>query len=246
MIHRNKKDFGLVWSIACSLLLHASFLAGLVLFGSFLQVNPTVAPVYYVDILNLPVENPRAGSPAAEGDDEGASPPKGSEKQEMRLPPDKPSAAGQKNKAKELRPEMDREFQERLARLERKVGDRQTDAAIEALRRKAAAGGLAGMPGGTGTEAGSDYGSYLQSRLKDAFAITIASRTPNPLVVVRLTIDRSGRVVGLRIERSTGDRVFEESVNRAVERASEHFPPPPGQREFQQGFIFKPEGVGIK
>lgn len=246
MIRRTKKDVGLVWSITFSLLLHAAFLTGLILFGSFLDANPAVAPVYYVDILNLPVENPRAGSPAARGNDEGAPPAKKAEQQEMRLPPDKPAAL-KKNAIKEKMPDTDREFRERLARLERKVGDRETDAAIEALRRKAAAGsGRAGMPGGTGTEAGSDYGSYIQSRLKDAFAITIASRSPNPVVVARLIIDRDGKVIGFRIERTTGDKVFEESVNRAVERASEHFPPPPGRREFQQGFIFKPEGVGIK
>ena len=102
------------------------------------------------------------------------------------------------------------------------------------------------MPGATGTEAGSDYGSYIQSRLKDAFALTIASSSRNPMVVARLTIDRNGKVIGFRIERSSGDKVFEDSVARAVDRASANFPPPPGSKEFQQGFVFKPEGVGIK
>lgn len=246
MMRRQKQDVGLGSSIACSLLLHAAFLAGLILFDSFLQVKPTAVPVYYVDIVNLPVANPRAGSPSARGNEAAAAaPPRAAE--EMSLPPDKPSAVPKKTSVKEPRPESDREFSDRLARLQRKVEGRQTDAAIEALRKKAASGsGRAGMPNAAGTEAGSDYGSYIQSRLKDAFALTIASRSRNPMVVARLTIDRHGRVIGFRLERSSGDKVFEDSVSRAVDRAKENFPPPPGGREFQQGFIFKPEGVGIK
>lgn len=246
MMRPQKQDVGLGSSIACSVLLHAAILAGLIFFNSYLQVKPSAVPVYYVDIVNLPVANPRAGSPTARGED--AAPPAAARaREEMSLPPDKLPAVQKKNTDKEPRPESDREFRERLARLEKKVEGRQTDAAIEALRRKAAAGmGRSGMPNGTGTEAGSDYGSYIQSRLKDAFALTIASRSRNPMVVARLTIDRGGRVIGFRLERSSGDKVFEDSVSRAVDRASTHFPPPPGGREFQQGFIFKPEGVGIK
>jgi colicin import membrane protein len=66
------------------------------------------------------------------------------------------------------------------------------------------------------------------------------------VVVIRLRIDRFGKVIGFRIERSSGDKVFEDSVSRAVNSASENFPPPPGRKEFHQGFIFKPEGVGKK
>jgi colicin import membrane protein len=153
----------------------------------------------------------------------------------------------QKKTIQESSPETDREFQKRLSRLERTVEGRQTEAAIDALRKKVAQGsGRAGMPGGTGTEAGSDYGSYIQSRLRDAFARTISFRDRNPVVVLRLTIDRNGKVTGYRVDRSSGDKVFEDSVKRAVERAAENFPPPPGREEFQQGFIFKPEGVGKK
>jgi len=247
MMRRQKQDVGLGTSIAFSLLLHGAFLAGMILFNSFLQVKPTAVPVYYVDILNLPVADPRAGSPTARGTD--STPPAPARgREEMRLPPDKlPTSVTKKDISKEPRAETEKEFRERLSRLERKVEGRQTEAAIEALRRKAAAGsGGAGMPTGTGTEAGSDYGSYIQSRLKDAFALTIASGSRNPMVVARLTIDRHGKVIGFRIERSSGDKVFEDSVARAVDRASANFPPPPGRREFQQGFIFKPEGVGIK
>ncbi|NMC74071.1 MAG: TonB C-terminal domain-containing protein [Geobacteraceae bacterium] len=248
---RLQTESGLGSSLICSLLLHAAFFAALIFFDSFPEIRPNTAPVYYVDLVNLPVANPRAGSPASRGDD-GAPPPPAPAREKMtapaappkKLPPAKPA---QRIASRTAPQETDREFQDRLAKLERTVEGRHTDAAIDALRKKVGQGaGRSGMPGGTGTEAGSDYGSYIQSRLKDAFEKTISFRDRNPVVVLRLTIDRDGRVAGYRVEKSSGDAVFEDSVKRAVEMASENFPPPPGRREFQQGFIFKPQGVGKK
>lgn len=253
MRRRLKTESGLGSSLTCSLLLHAAFFAAIIFINSFTDIRPNPAPVYYVDLVNLPVANPRSGSPTSRGND-GAPPPPAPapEREKMtaptaqpkKLPPTKPTA---KKPSRTAPPETDREFQDRLAKLERTVEGRHTDAAIDALRKKVGQGaGRSGMPGGTGTEAGSDYGSYIQSRLKDAFAKTISFRDRNPVVVVRLTIDRNGRITGYRIEKSSGDKVFEDSVKRAVELAAENFPPPPSRREFQQGFIFKPQGVGKK
>lgn len=251
MRRRLTKDSGLGPALTCSLLLHAAFLAAITFIASFQTIRPNAAPVYYVDLMNLPVANPRAGSPSTRG--EAAAPPApATAREKMSAPSAVPKklptpTPKQKKTIQESSPETDREFQKRLSRLERTVEGRQTEAAIDALRKKVAQGsGRAGMPGGTGTEAGSDYGSYIQSRLRDAFARTISFRDRNPVVVLRLTIDRNGKVTGYRIDRSSGDKVFEDSVKRAVERAAENFPPPPGRGEFQQGFIFKPEGVGKK
>ena len=102
------------------------------------------------------------------------------------------------------------------------------------------------MPGGTGKEAGSDYASYIQSRLRDAFKTTIAYASKAPEVVLRLSIDRTGHVTKSRIERSNGDALFEDAVLKAVSKAEKSFPPPPGGGEFEQGFIFKPQGVAKK
>jgi colicin import membrane protein len=160
----------------------------------------------------------------------------------------KPSAAPTKVKPQKTTPEAAKEFEERLARLEREAEARHEAAALDALKKRVAGGGKApvGMPGATGKEAGSDYGSYIQSRLRDAFKTTIASQSKNPEVVVRLTIDRSGRISRSRLERSTGDKVFEDAVMRAIAKAEQNFPPPPRGEEFEQGFIFKPQGVGKK
>lgn len=245
---RPKKDFGLVFAITCSLIAHAAFFAALSFFDFFRTAQANTVPVYYVDIVNLPVANPRAGSPLVRGSDASQAEPETSK--EMRspvTPPQKIPAPTPDKKPTEPRAETEKEFRERFARLEKKVEGQHTESAIEKLRNKVTAGnGKAGMPGATGSEAGSDYGSYIQSRLRDAFEKTIASSGKTPMVVVRLTIDKTGKVIGYRIERSTGDKVFENSVSRAVYLAEENFPPPPGRKEFQQGFIFKPEGVGKK
>jgi colicin import membrane protein len=102
------------------------------------------------------------------------------------------------------------------------------------------------MPGGTGTEAGSDYASYIQSRLRDAFKMTIAHQSRKPEVVVQMFISRYGKLSSYRILRSSGDKVFEDAVARAIRIAAENFPPPPNRKEFQQGFIFRPEGLEKK
>jgi colicin import membrane protein len=244
-----KKDAGLGSSLFFSLLLHTVFILMIVLVGSFRAIQLNEAPVYYVDVVNLPVANPRSGSPSDRSRSQ-APQAQAREREVMKLPgspPRKiPSVVSTKAK-REPRPETEKEFQERLTRLERKVEGSHTESAIEALRRKVASeGGRSGIPGGKGTEAGSDYANYIQSRLRDAFALTISSSSRNPSVVVRLTINSSGKLIKYRVEKSSGDTTFEESVSRAVEQASENFPPPPGRKEFQQGFIFRPEGVGKK
>jgi colicin import membrane protein len=248
MRHRPKKDFGLGYAITCSFLAHVAFFAAFSFLDFFRTVQTNAVPVYYVDIMNLPVADPRAGSPSERGSDAApAAPESHTEMRSPASPPQKLPAPTPDKKKNEPHAETEKEFRERFARLERKVEGQHTASAIDKLREKVAAGsGKAGMPGGTGTEAGSDYGSYIQSRLRDAFDKTISSSSGNPMVVVRLTIDRGGKVIGYRIERSSGDKVFEDSVARAVYLAEENFPPPPGRREFQQGFIFRPEGVGKK
>jgi colicin import membrane protein len=248
MRQRPKKDFGLVVAITCSLLAHVAFFMAFSFLDFFRPAPTNAVPVYYVDMVNLPVANPRAGSPSERGSD--ASPVAPAAQTNMvspATPPQKLPAPTPDRKIPEPQAETEEEFRERFARLEKKVEGQHTASAIDKLRARVAGGsGRAGMPDGTGSEAGSDYGSYIQSRLRDAFEKTIASGGKNPMVVVRLTIDRAGKVIGYRIERTSGDKVFEDSVARAVSLAEENFPPPPGRKEFQQGFIFKPEGVGKK
>jgi colicin import membrane protein len=249
MRRSRNKDVGLGSSLFFSLLVHAVLFGAVILAGISGTARLNEEPVYYVDVVNLPVANPRSGYPsersAAQSPQEPAVKP-----EVMKLPspsPRKTPSVAINNAKKEPRRETEKEFQDRLAKLERKVEGRQTESAIEELRKKVSAqGGRSGIPGGKGSEAGSDYANYIQSRLRDAFALTIASSSRNPSVIVRVIINGQGKLIRCRIEKSTGDTAFEESVSRAVEQASGHFPPPPGGKEFQHGFIFRPEGVGKK
>jgi colicin import membrane protein len=205
------------------------------------------APVYYVDVVNLPVAVPQAGFP--DSSETARVPLPALPSPQMQLPAKadaKPATSAVPAKAGKPTPvgESAREFKERMDRLENEVEARHAAAALESLAKRGAGKAPVGMPSGVGSEAGSDYAGYLQSRLKDAFKTTIAYQSKNPEVVLRLTIDRYGRVVRFLMERSSGDKLFEDAVARAVDKAEKTFPPPPGGGTFDYGFVFRPVGVG--
>ncbi|KAF0220813.1 MAG: colicin import membrane [Geobacteraceae bacterium] len=241
--------------VVFSAICHLTFYIALVKFHFTWLYTPKEEQVYYVDVVNLPVASPQAGSPTAAG--RAPSPPPSAEPapQEMKLPAksavkptQKQAPAPQPAKSAKSAPETATEFEERIARLERETEAKHAAAALEALKKRTSGSGAVqtGMPGGTGREAGSDYASYVQSRLRDAFKTTIAYASKAPEVVIRLSIDRNGHIIKSRIERSSGDTVFEDAVLKAVSKAEKTFTPPPGGGEFEQGFIFKPQGVGKK
>lgn len=246
-----RRDPGLGWMALCSLAIHLALYFFLVAFH--FPTRLAEAPVYYVDVVNLPVANPRAGTPTTAGAPSPPAPEPAPARQEMALPAKPAPKPATKPASPAAKPAESREtaqqFEERLAKLEQAVAARHEAAAIDALRKKLAGsgkGGQVGMPGAKGTEAGSDYANYIRSRLTDAFRTTIAYQSKKPEVVLRLTIDRTGRVVGQRIERSSNDRLFEDSVARAVAKAAKNFPPPPGGGGFDYSFRFVPEGVSKK
>lgn len=248
---RQSRDTGLGWGLATSCVVHAS-LAAFFLLYHFSPPAPLEAPVYYVDVVNLPVASPRAGSPVTGGSSLPAAPAPPQKPAEMALPRKQtPAKAAAPKKATSSREsDASQAFEERMAKLQRAIDERRQEAALDALRRKAAGSGRqperVGTPGGTGKEAGSDYASYIQSRLTDAFQSTIAHQSKTPEVIVKLTIDAGGHIARKRIERSSGDKIFEESVFKAIARAEKTFVPPPGGGEFEYGFIFRPQGVGKK
>lgn len=191
---------------------------------------------YYVDVVNLPVASPQAGSPspgAGNSAEVAAAPQAGPQV----LP--KPAVATAPGKTSQ---NAAQNFQDRIAKLAGKADEQRQSAALESLRQKIS-GGKAGMPGASGTQAGSDYTAYLHSRLKDAFREVISYQSKAPFVVVRLTIDGSGRVIRTRFEKSSGDKLFEKSVQRAIELAEQRIVPPPGRTVYEGVFVFKPQGV---
>lgn len=248
---RYRKKSGLGTMVAISAIVHLALYFFLVYYH-FPAFPLKQEVTYYVDVVNLPVASPQAGSPASPP----AAAPAPAKLPEMGQPAP-PSSPGAKpllspapQKATPAKPadqaDSSKEFEERMKNMQRDMEERRQNKTIEDMRKRVAGHERAGVPGGAGTEAGSDYANYIQSRLKDALAVTISYQSRNPEIVVRLTIGRNGKVVNYVVEKSSHDRIFEQAVALAISRAEKTFPPPPGNREFVHGFIFKPEGVGKK
>lgn len=239
-------DTGMGVSFLVSAVIHLTVFLLLAWYGSHTP-SLKLEQTYYVDLVNLPVAAPQAGSPSQKGTDAHQAPaPPQAVKPAMALPaPPKPAAKAQAAKqpaTPDKAVESAAEFAERMARLERAAEARQEEAALARLREKQGSG-RAGMPGASGKEAGSDYLAYIQSRLKDAFQKTIQHSSQNPEMSVRIFIDSDGKLARKKAERSSGDRAFEISVFRAIDAASEKFTPPPARKMFEGVFVFKREGI---
>jgi colicin import membrane protein len=250
------KDTGMGVSFIVSAVIHLTVFLLVAWYGSQ-RVPLKMQETYYVDVVNLPVAAPRAGSPTQKGSEaQPTPPPPKASATPMALPkPAKPGIKPQQAKpqkapakVKDSSSESTSEFADRMAKLEREAEARQEEAVLSKLREKVKTqgAGRAGMPGGSGKEAGSDYLAYLQSRLRDAFLATISHTSKNPEMTVRLFIDTDGKLSRKKTERSSGDRTFEISVLRAIDTASEKFTPPPNRKVFEGVFVFKPEGISQK
>jgi len=241
-------DTGLGVSFILSTVIHLAVFLLVIWWGRFAPPM-TVQETYYVDVVNLPVASPRAGSPTQKGNDlEQTAPSPKVPENAMSMPappkPDARSKTATPSKANETKAEAEA-LAKRMAQLERKT---EALAEAEALARlqkkvKSSGSGRSGMPGASGTQSGSDYTAYIQSRLKDAFRETISYTSKNPKMVVRIFIDTDGRIARRNTEQSSGDRAFEISVQRAIDMAGEKFPPPPNHKVFDGVFVFRPQGI---
>lgn len=250
MINRQaKSDTGLGVSLCISTVIHLAVFLLVIWIGRFAAENMRLQETYYVDVVNLPVAAPRAGSPTQKGNDIEKAPPPRVAENPMALPaPKKVETKGKtvKEAAKGKEAELEsKAFAERMAKLESKVEAQQGEAALERslAKIKAQGSGRSGMPAGSGTDAGSDYTAFIQSRLKDAFRETISYTSKNPVMVVRLFIDTDGRLSRRKPEQSSGDRTFEIAVLRAIDLASAKFTPPPNRKVFEGVFVFRPQGI---
>jgi len=246
-------DTGMGVSFIASAVIHLTVFL-LVAWSAGRMSSLKVKETYYVDLVNLPVASPQAGSPSQTATETPLPPPPlKTSPSPMTVPQPKESAAKPPQTkpgkttvpTKDTAAESSAEFAERMAKLERAAEAKQAEAALTRMREKLKnqGSGRPGMPGAAGKEAGSDYLAYLQSRLKDAFRETISFTSKNPEVTVRLFIDSDGKLSRKKTERSSGDRAFEISVLRAIDTASEKFPPPPGRKFFEGVFVFKREGI---
>jgi len=241
-------DSGFGVSFIASAVIHMAVFLLLAWGGMLFPSHIAIQETYYVDVVNLPVAVPQSGSSAQKaGESRTVAPP-------APAPPmtvSRPSKAAPKALVRSAKPaapqepaETESAFAERMAKLERSSEARSEEAVLEKLRSKVKAGGpKAGMPGASGAEAGSSYADFIKSRLEDALKVTSYYTTKKPEVAVRLTIAADGRLLRMKIERSSGDAAFELSVRRAIELASGKFTAPPNHAVFENGFVFKPKGI---
>lgn len=244
-----------------------SFAIHLVIFLVIIEGNLLPAPhqeeqqVTYVDIATLPVAAPQSGTPAPSTESAPASeasappapapppPPPAPRQAEMALPAPKPKAKAatkptQKRDKETTQPASEdaKEFDERMAKLERQAEDKQLSNALARLKAKR---GRTGMPGATGTQAGSDYASYVKSRLRDALRDRMNLQSKSPVVIATITIGSDGRL-DYRPQKSSGDPLFDEAVAQAVTLAGKSIKPPPGGGQFKSTVTFKPDSVGVR
>ena len=202
---------------------------------------------YYVDIISLPTLAPPPAAtappvatpqPALHATSPAATKP--AMALPSKLPAAKPSAKPT-DTSQESRDQEAREFAERMSRIERGSDARHQAAALASLQKKAADKRTATAQGGG--DKGVDYGAYIQSRLQDALASTIVYRTKSPETAVRIYIDKSGRLIRYVVEKSSNDKLFNDSVIRTIEKAKADFPPTPTAAGFDKLFVFSPKEV---
>lgn len=238
------------WTFTLSLALH--LLIFLIFnMNDFFRSRLHEAAPYYVDLVSLPSLEP---SPAGGGATALPAPlpaapanmPAAPQKPVMALPVKKPQISpikAQPAPDQSQREQEAREFSEKMNRLERNAAARHQSDALAALQKKIAEKKGAGGAPATGTNAGSDYGAYIQSRLKDALSATIAYQSRKPEASVRIFIDRTGKLLKYEMVRPSADKLFNNAVIRAIETAKADFPPVPSGKGFEKLYVFSPQEV---
>lgn len=234
--------------LACSFLCHLVVFLVIANWHFYPEYHQEETPVTYVDMVTLPVASPQSGIPApAAAESKAPAPPAPPPPAApaMALPtkpavktPAKPPV---KAKTEEQQATEAKAYSEHLAKLEQQAEDRRQAAALKRLREKGT-GAQTGMPGAKGTQAGSDYSSYLQSRLKDALKEVMATQTRAPQVIATITVSADGRIE-CRVEKGSGDPLFDDAVQRAVALVGKTLVPPPNRSQYKHVFRFMPEGV---
>ncbi len=243
-----KRDRRAGWSLALSLALH---LLAVFIYTNADMFRPRLleSTPYYVDIISLPVTDPAptGGETTAPAPPAAAIPaqlqPPATQKPLMALPakqPPSPPAASSATPDQKQREQETREFTERMRSLERGSDARHQAEALAALQKKISEKKGPGISSASGLNPGSDYGAYIQSRLKDALSTNIVYRSQNPEAAVHLYIDRTGKLIRYVMVRPSADKLFNSSVIRTIEKAKADFPPVPSGAGFDKLYLFSP------
>jgi len=209
---------------------------------------------YYVDITSLPAAVPEPAPapvastplPAAPSLPSATKQPLPAQKPSMPLPVKQapaPPVTSSPAADKSAREQEAREFSERMNRLQHGSDAKRQADALAALQKRLAEKKTTGGAQAPGSDKGSDYGAYIQSRLKDALSSTIVFRSEKPEAAVHLYIDKTGKLIRYVMVRPSADKLFNDSVIRTIEKAKTDFPPVPSGAAFDKLYVFRPEEV---
>ncbi len=227
--------------VLASLGLHLAVL--LVFSGMILPRFGTPQPVYFVDLVNLPVARPQAGRPdarpepvkekpaakkeVARSEPKPAPPPP---KPKVRAPLKTAPPVAKPAKPKPSKPAPAASYQDTLKKIEAMQQQKHRQQELDELKAKLAAlarddtrtaanpsAAPVGMLEGKGDQAGVEQRAWLQAFFKANWRLSkyqVGSRELEARVTVRY--DAKGNLLDYKMEKSSGDPAFDDSVKRAV------------------------------
>jgi len=202
-------------------------------------------PVYFVDLVNLPVARPQAGRPDARPEPAKvkpvAKPEETRSEPKPAPPPPKPTpkvqaplkTAPPAPKAavpKPPKPAPAPNYQDTLKKIEAMQQTRERQQELDALKQKLARLAASdtrpgstppeapvGMPEGKGDQAGPDQRAWLQAFFKANWRLSkYQVSTRNLEARVTVRYDAKGNLLDYQMRKTSGDQAFDDSVKRAV------------------------------
>ena len=158
--------------------------------------------------------------------------------QPRKAPKPKPKPVAKPKPAPKPEPaaEPQADYDDVMAQLRKQAGEVKGSAVV--------AGAGSGLPSaGRGIPVSPEVMAWMRRakvHVTRAWVLAPGFRTQSLTTEIRVRLNAGGQVLGTRVVRRSGNPWFDESVERAIKKAS-HLPPPPEADEWL--FVFRPEDV---
>lgn len=116
----------------------------------------------------------------------------------------------------------------------------------ESTSSSSAESSTATMAGSSNNLLESQYQAAIASRLQQFWSLPeYLQKDPNLTAIVAITIKVDGTIANVVFENKSGDRIFDQFVNKAIEEANPLPPIPPAlkKQRYEIGFRFKPGSI---
>ncbi len=251
------------WGVLVSMSAHLLLVALLMFWpGWGFNKRQMFVPVYNVNLVGGPPKLAPPAPPAAKPASKPKAKPVAKPKPAPKPKPKKEAIATKKEAVKPKRLErkkpkpqvnQSKALEKRIKRLQKKVAEeRAMQSAISRLESRAkargAVGGVSGRSGG-GTQASTAVQAYygmLQAHIHRYWRLPETIRNSKGLLaIVAFRVRRDGHLERFWLEKSSGNRRFDDSALRAMKRAAPlpSFPRGIRERTLDLGFNFRPEDI---